>query len=98
MKLEEFRDVIRRIPRGAVMTYGEVAAAAGHKERRGKSSGRFTTADPIFRGIASSARADESCCPAKQQWNNDSVWKPKACDSRTAAVYTHRQKRNFNPS
>ena len=31
MKLEEFRDVVRRIPRGRVMTYGEVAAAAGHK-------------------------------------------------------------------
>ena len=31
MKLEEFRDVIRRIPRGRVMTYGEVAMAAGRK-------------------------------------------------------------------
>jgi methylated-DNA-protein-cysteine methyltransferase-like protein len=31
VKLEEFRDVIRRIPRGAVMTYGEVAEVAGHK-------------------------------------------------------------------
>lgn len=31
MKLEEFREVIRRIPRGKTMTYGEVAAAAGHK-------------------------------------------------------------------
>ena len=31
MKLEEFRDVVRRIPRGKVMTYGEVAAAAGHR-------------------------------------------------------------------
>ena len=31
MKLEEFRDVVRRIPRGRVMTYGEVATAAGHK-------------------------------------------------------------------
>jgi methylated-DNA-protein-cysteine methyltransferase-like protein len=31
VKLEEFRDVIRRIPRGKVMTYGEVAAAAGHR-------------------------------------------------------------------
>ena len=31
MKLEDFRDVIRRIPRGAVMSYGEVAAAAGHR-------------------------------------------------------------------
>ena len=31
MKLEEFRDVIRRIPRGRVMTYGEVATAAGHR-------------------------------------------------------------------
>jgi methylated-DNA-protein-cysteine methyltransferase related protein len=31
MKLEEFRDVVRRIPRGRVMTYGEVAAAAGHR-------------------------------------------------------------------
>ena len=31
MKLDEFRDVVRRIPRGKVMTYGEVAAAAGHK-------------------------------------------------------------------
>lgn len=31
MKLEEFRDVVRRIPRGDVMTYGEVAAAAGHR-------------------------------------------------------------------
>ena len=30
MKLEEFRDVVRRIPRGRVMTYGEVATAAGH--------------------------------------------------------------------
>jgi methylated-DNA-protein-cysteine methyltransferase-like protein len=31
MKLEEFRDVVRRIPRGHVMTYGEVATAAGHR-------------------------------------------------------------------
>jgi methylated-DNA-protein-cysteine methyltransferase-like protein len=31
MKLEEFRDVVRRIPRGRVMTYGEVAASAGHR-------------------------------------------------------------------
>ncbi|HYP06571.1 MAG TPA: MGMT family protein [Bryobacteraceae bacterium] len=31
MKLEEFRDVVRRIPRGSVMTYGEVATAAGHR-------------------------------------------------------------------
>jgi methylated-DNA-protein-cysteine methyltransferase related protein len=31
MKLEEFRDVVRRIPRGRVMTYGEVATAAGHR-------------------------------------------------------------------
>jgi methylated-DNA-protein-cysteine methyltransferase related protein len=31
MKLDEFRDVVRRIPRGRVMTYGEVATAAGHK-------------------------------------------------------------------
>jgi methylated-DNA-protein-cysteine methyltransferase related protein len=31
VKLDEFRDVVRRIPRGKVMTYGEVAAAAGHK-------------------------------------------------------------------
>ena len=31
MKLDDFRDVVRRIPRGTVMTYGEVAAAAGHK-------------------------------------------------------------------
>lgn len=30
MKLDDFRKVIRRIPKGAVMTYGEVAAAAGH--------------------------------------------------------------------
>ena len=31
VKLDEFRDVVRRIPRGEVTTYGEVAAAAGHK-------------------------------------------------------------------
>ena len=31
MKLEEFRAVVRRIPRGHVMTYGEVAAAAGYR-------------------------------------------------------------------
>jgi len=31
VKLEEFREVIRRIPRGRVMTYGEVATAAGHR-------------------------------------------------------------------
>lgn len=31
MKLEEFREVVRRIPRGRVMTYGEVATAAGHR-------------------------------------------------------------------
>ena len=31
MKLEDFRDVVRRIPRGSVMTYGQVAEAAGHK-------------------------------------------------------------------
>ena len=31
MKLEEFREVVRRIPRGRVMTYGEVANAAGHR-------------------------------------------------------------------
>lgn len=31
MKLEEFRNVIRKIPRGTVMTYGEVAIAAGHR-------------------------------------------------------------------
>ena len=30
MKLEEFREVVRRIPRGRVMTYGEVATAAGY--------------------------------------------------------------------
>lgn len=30
MKLEEFRAVVRRIPRGEVMTYAEVAAAAGY--------------------------------------------------------------------
>jgi methylated-DNA-protein-cysteine methyltransferase-like protein len=28
--LSEFRDVVRRIPRGRLMTYGEVAEAAGH--------------------------------------------------------------------
>jgi methylated-DNA-protein-cysteine methyltransferase related protein len=31
VKLEEFREVVRRIPRGRVMTYGEVATAAGHR-------------------------------------------------------------------
>ena len=31
MKLDEFLNVVRRIPRGKVMTYGEVATAAGHK-------------------------------------------------------------------
>jgi methylated-DNA-protein-cysteine methyltransferase related protein len=31
MKLDEFREVVRRIPRGQVMTYGEVATAAGHR-------------------------------------------------------------------
>ena len=31
MKLEDFRDVVRRIPRGSVMTYGQVAEAAGHE-------------------------------------------------------------------
>jgi alkylated DNA nucleotide flippase Atl1 len=31
VKLEDFRDIIRRIPRGSIMTYGEVAAAAGHR-------------------------------------------------------------------
>lgn len=31
MKLDEFLAVVRRIPRGHVMTYGEVAAAAGHE-------------------------------------------------------------------
>jgi methylated-DNA-protein-cysteine methyltransferase-like protein len=30
VKLEEFRDVVRRIPRGSVMSYGEVARAAGY--------------------------------------------------------------------
>jgi len=30
VKLEEFRAIIRRIPRGQVMTYAEVAAAAGY--------------------------------------------------------------------
>ncbi len=30
MKLEEFRAIVRRIPRGSVMTYAEVAAAAGY--------------------------------------------------------------------
>jgi methylated-DNA-protein-cysteine methyltransferase related protein len=30
VKLEDFRAVVRRIPRGKVMTYAEVAAAAGH--------------------------------------------------------------------
>jgi methylated-DNA-protein-cysteine methyltransferase-like protein len=30
VKLEEFLAVVRRIPRGHVMTYGEVAVAAGH--------------------------------------------------------------------
>jgi methylated-DNA-protein-cysteine methyltransferase-like protein len=30
VKLEEFRAIIRRIPRGEVMTYAEVAAAAGY--------------------------------------------------------------------
>lgn len=33
MKLNEFCDVVRRIPRGSVMTYGEVAEAAGYKGR-----------------------------------------------------------------
>jgi methylated-DNA-protein-cysteine methyltransferase-like protein len=31
VKLDEFLNVVRRIPRGNVMTYGEVAMAAGHK-------------------------------------------------------------------
>jgi methylated-DNA-protein-cysteine methyltransferase related protein len=31
VKLDDFRDVVRRIPRGRVMTYGEVATAAGHR-------------------------------------------------------------------
>jgi methylated-DNA-protein-cysteine methyltransferase-like protein len=31
VKLEEFREIVRGIPRGSVMTYGEVAEAAGHK-------------------------------------------------------------------
>lgn len=30
MTLEEFRTVVRRIPRGEVMSYAEVAAAAGY--------------------------------------------------------------------
>lgn len=30
MKLEEFRAIVRKIPRGSVMTYAEVAAAAGY--------------------------------------------------------------------
>lgn len=30
MTLECFREIVRRIPRGSVMTYGEVAEAAGH--------------------------------------------------------------------
>ncbi|MBC8164835.1 MAG: MGMT family protein [Bryobacteraceae bacterium] len=30
MKLEDFLTVVRRIPRGKVMTYGGVAEAAGH--------------------------------------------------------------------
>jgi methylated-DNA-protein-cysteine methyltransferase related protein len=30
MTLDDFRAVVRRIPRGQVMTYGEVAEAAGH--------------------------------------------------------------------
>jgi methylated-DNA-protein-cysteine methyltransferase related protein len=33
VKLEEFLAVVRRIPRGRVMTYGEVAAAAGYEGR-----------------------------------------------------------------
>ena len=31
MKLEDFLYVVRRIPRGSVMTYGDVAETAGHK-------------------------------------------------------------------
>jgi methylated-DNA-protein-cysteine methyltransferase-like protein len=31
VKLEDFREVIRRIPRGSVMTFGDVASAAGHR-------------------------------------------------------------------
>jgi methylated-DNA-protein-cysteine methyltransferase related protein len=30
VKLEDFLAVVRRIPRGSIMTYGEVAEAAGH--------------------------------------------------------------------
>lgn len=30
MKLEEFRAVVRKIPRGKVLTYAEVAAKAGY--------------------------------------------------------------------
>ena len=30
MTLNDFREVVLRIPRGRVMTYGEVAEAAGH--------------------------------------------------------------------
>jgi methylated-DNA-protein-cysteine methyltransferase-like protein len=33
VKLEEFRDVVRQIPRGQVMTYGDVARAAGYPGR-----------------------------------------------------------------
>jgi methylated-DNA-protein-cysteine methyltransferase-like protein len=31
VKLDEFLVVVRKIPRGQVMTYGEVAIAAGHE-------------------------------------------------------------------
>jgi methylated-DNA-protein-cysteine methyltransferase-like protein len=30
VKLEDFLAVVRRIPRGSIMTYGDVAEAAGH--------------------------------------------------------------------
>ena len=88
VKLEDFRDVIRRIPRGSIMTYGEVAAAAGH---RGAARQVVWALHNCATGytVASSRRRwrHESCYLGKRLWNSACAWNPKAYDSPTPAAY-----------
>ena len=56
MKLEEFRAIVRRIPRGSVMTYAEVAAAAGYPAGARQVVWSLKDPDRMSRGTASSAK------------------------------------------
>ena len=48
--------LVRRVPRGRVVTYGKWRARWAHRARRGQWGGRYTPV-PMCRGRASSTRA-----------------------------------------